>query len=291
MNSTTTLSPPPTAPCAIGLETLEARLRQDLQWLCLPARRWVPAREHDGAEVLDTAIIGGGMAGLALAASLGHLGVQTRIFDRAPIGFEGPWATTARMETLRSPKELTGPALGFGALTFRAWFEAQFGLPAWDALDKIPRLQWMDYLRWYRRVLALDVRNQQRVLAVHPRADGVVQLDLADDTQGGRAYQVLARHVVLATGRDGLGGPWVPDCAAASCRALTRAKAQAAPAWRTASRRCPTTGNGAFATTSMCNRCRRPRAARCAYRATPTRTFTSAPPCCRPARAATAHCA
>ena len=215
MNSTTTLSPPPTAPCAIGLETLEARLRQDLQWLCLPARRWVPAREHDGAEVLDTAIIGGGMAGLALAASLGHLGVQTRIFDRAPIGFEGPWATTARMETLRSPKELTGPALGFGALTFRAWFEAQFGLPAWDALDKIPRLQWMDYLRWYRRVLALDVRNQQRVLAVHPRADGVVQLDLADDTQGGRAYQVLARHVVLATGRDGLGGPWVPDWAAA----------------------------------------------------------------------------
>lgn len=206
---TTTIS------AGLGLAALEARLHQDLQWLCLPARRWVPPRQADGAEVLDTAIVGGGMAGLALAASLSHLGVQTRIFDRAPEGFEGPWATTARMETLRSPKELTGPALGFGALTFRAWFEAQFGLAAWEALDKISRLQWMNYLRWYRRVLALDLRNQQRVLAVVPRADGQVQLDLADDTQDGRPYQVLARHVVLATGRDGLGGPWVPDWAQA----------------------------------------------------------------------------
>jgi cation diffusion facilitator CzcD-associated flavoprotein CzcO len=31
------------------------------------------------------------------------------------------------------------------------------------ALDKIPRLQWMDYLRWYRDVLALPVRNGHRV--------------------------------------------------------------------------------------------------------------------------------
>lgn len=119
------------------------------------------------------------------------------------------------METLRSPKELTGPALGLPALTFRAWFESQFGLPAWAALDKIPRLQWMDYLRWYRRVLGLDVRNRQRVLAVHPRADGLVRIDLADDANGGALHHVLARHAVLATGRDGLGGPWVPDWARA----------------------------------------------------------------------------
>ena len=199
-----------------GLPALEARLRQDLQWLGLPARRWVP--ESARGDVLDTAIVGGGMAGLALAASLNHLGVQAVIFDRAPEGFEGPWATTARMETLRSPKELTGPALGLPALTFRAWFEAQFGLVAWDALDKIPRLQWADYLRWYRRVMGLDLRNRQQVRAVHPRIDGVVQLDVVDEAEGGRSYRVLARHVVLATGRDGLGGPWVPDWA----RALPR---------------------------------------------------------------------
>ena len=193
------------------LSALEARLRQDLQWLSLPARRWVPASAR--GDVLDTAIVGGGMAGLALAASLTHVGVQARIFDRAPAGFEGPWVTTARMETLRSPKELTGPSLGLPALTFRAWFEAQFGLAAWEALDKIPRLQWAEYLRWYRQVLGLDLRNRQQVRAVCPRADGLVQLDMVDDADGGSAYQVLARHVVLATGRDGLGGPWVPDWA------------------------------------------------------------------------------
>ncbi|ANY16585.1 NAD(P)-binding domain-containing protein [Bordetella pseudohinzii] len=197
----------PLAHPPLGLTELEARLRQDLAWLDLPARPWVPPREAGGQPLQDVAIIGAGMAGLAACAALKQLGVRAFCLDRSPEGFEGPWATTARMETLRSPKQLTGPALGLPALTFRAWFEAQFGLTAWEALDKIPRLQWMDYLRWYRRVLALDVRNDHHVTAVLPRADGVVEL--AVRTPAG-AQTVLARHVVLATGRDGLGGPSVP---------------------------------------------------------------------------------
>ncbi|VVE48219.1 FAD-dependent urate hydroxylase [Pandoraea pneumonica] len=192
---------------AIGLPALETRLRQDLAWLELPAKRWVPARTQDGQPVLDVAIIGGGMAGLAAATSLTHLGVGAVIFDQSPRGFEGPWATTARMETLRSPKQLTGPALGLPALTFRAWFEAQFGLDAWEALDKIPRLQWMDYLRWYRDVLAIDVRNDHRITAITPRADGLVALSVTSPAGDTTVY---ARHVVLATGRDGLGGATVP---------------------------------------------------------------------------------
>lgn len=193
-----------------GLAALEARLRQDLAWLDLPANPWVKPRLDQDAPVLEVAIIGGGMAGLALAAELRHLGVAAVIFDQAPAGFEGPWATTARMETLRSPKQLTGPALGLPALTFRAWFEAQFGDEGWAALDKIPRLQWADYLRWYRKVLALDVRNEHRVARVAPRAGGIVELDVE---AAGKTQRLLARHVVLATGRDGLGGPWVPDLA------------------------------------------------------------------------------
>jgi cation diffusion facilitator CzcD-associated flavoprotein CzcO len=231
----------------IGLAALEARLRQDLQWLGLPPARWVPPRTEAGQDVLDVAIVGGGMAGMALSASLNHLGVRNRIFDRSPAGFEGPWATTARMETLRSPKELTGPALGLPALTFRAWFESQFGLDAWQALDKIPRLQWADYLRWYRAVLKLDVRNRQRVLAVRPLATGLVQLDLADDNEDGARYQVHARHAVLATGRDGLGGPWVPDWA----HALPRDRwAHSADDWDAASlagKRVTVIGGGASA--------------------------------------------
>ncbi|ULX54021.1 FAD-dependent oxidoreductase [Cupriavidus taiwanensis] len=206
-----TASPPP------GLAALEARLRQDLSWLELPAKAWTMPRSVDGQEVLDVAVIGGGMAGLAANATLTHLGVRVRAFDRAPAGYEGPWATTARMETLRSPKQLTGPALGLPALTFRAWFEAQFGEPAWQALDKIPRLQWMDYLRWFRQVLALDIRNEHQVERIVPRADGLVALSM--QTPAG-PLTVLARRVVLATGRDGLGGAYVPPVAAALPRHL-----------------------------------------------------------------------
>ena len=62
-----------------GLAALEARLRQDLDWLDLPASQWVKPRFNEGAPVLDVAIIGGGMAGLALAAELRHLGVDAVI--------------------------------------------------------------------------------------------------------------------------------------------------------------------------------------------------------------------
>lgn len=206
---------PADAGAAAGLVALEARLRQDLGWLELPAKDWVIPRLHDGSAMLDVAIVGGGMAGLAAAAALKFLGIRAVIFDRTPAGLEGPWATTARMETLRSPKQLTGPALGMPALTFRAWYEAQFGLPAWNALDKIPRLQWMDYLRWYRKVLALDVRNDHEVEAIVPHADGRVELRVR---HAGEVSTLHARRVVLATGRDGLGSAWVPDFAHALAR-------------------------------------------------------------------------
>lgn len=199
---------PPASPPPEGLAALERRLAHDLECLGWRARAWMPACSHEGEPVLDVAIVGGGQAGLAAAAALAQQGIRAVVFDRAPAGFEGPWATTARMETLRSPKELTGPALGLPALTFRAWFEAQFGSAAWAALDKIPRLQWMDYLRWYRRVMAVEVRNDTAVTRIAPLgAAGPVRLDLR--TPAGEA-QVLARRVVLATGRDGLGGPAVP---------------------------------------------------------------------------------
>ena len=191
-----------------GLAALEARLAHDLACLQLPASRWTVPRRHDGAAVVDVAIVGAGMAGLALAAALVHRGVEVVLYDEAPAGMEGPWATTARMETLRSPKQLAGPALGIASLTFRAWFEAQFGLQAWTAMDKIPRLQWMQYLVWYRRVMGVEVRNDTALTGLHPLPGAkAVRLDLRAP-QG--ESSVLARRVVLATGRDGLGGPIVP---------------------------------------------------------------------------------
>lgn len=198
-------------PTTSGLMALEARLRQDMAWLDLPAKEWLFPHSFENTPMIDVAIIGAGMAGMAVAAALRFLGIRAVMFDRAPAGFEGPWATTARMETLRSPKQLTGPALGLPCLTFRAWFEAQFGQQAWEELDKIPRLQWMEYLRWYRTVLELDVRNNHEVKNVVALNPGHIQLNI--ETPSGSQI-IHARRVVIASGRDGLGGPYVPDIAA-----------------------------------------------------------------------------
>ncbi len=197
----------PAAPAPAGLAALEERLRDDLVALGWPAKAWIPPSTRDGQPVHDVLVIGAGQAGLALSAALSQLGIAAVLLDKAPLDFEGPWATTARMETLRSPKELTGPALGLPSLTFRAWFIAQWGREAWAALDKIPRLQWIDYLRWYRRVMRCDVRNGHQVTAIRPQADGTVEVDVTAD---GASRTWLARRVVLATGRDGLGGPQIP---------------------------------------------------------------------------------
>ncbi len=198
---------PSTTAATSGLATLEERLRDDLLTLGWPAKAWIPPSTRRDLPVHDVVIIGAGQAGLALHVALGQVGIKPVLLDKSPLDFEGPWATTARMETLRSPKELTGPAMGVAALSFRAWFIAQFGLDAWTALDKIPRLQWMDYLRWYRRVTNADVRNGHEVVAVRPQADDVVEVDV-------KANGVIAtwqtRRLVLATGRDGLGGATVP---------------------------------------------------------------------------------
>ncbi|MBY5414650.1 NAD(P)-binding domain-containing protein [Rhizobium leguminosarum] len=194
-----------------NLEALEARLRQDLAWLELPAKSWVPPRIVDGQAVVDVVIIGAGMAGLVASAMLKRLGVANHIvLDKAPAGSEGPWVTFARMRTLRSPKQLTGPAMGLPALTFRAYYEALHGRDAWVALDRAPRETWMDYLVWYRRVLDLPVRNGVAVDAIRPRADALLDVVCRHD---GRSETMIARHVVLATGRDGLGGPFVPSIA------------------------------------------------------------------------------
>jgi cation diffusion facilitator CzcD-associated flavoprotein CzcO len=191
------------------LTVLEQRLRQDLEWLELPAKPWVPERTApDGRPVADVAIVGAGMAGLAAAAALRLDGVdRLRVLDRAAEGQEGPWVTYARMETLRSPKGLAGPALGLPALTFRAFFEAQHGAAAWEALGKIPRGMWMDYLNWYRRVMAVPVENGADVALIRPREDGLIVLEMCTGPE------VLCRRLVLASGRDGLGGHFVPEMA------------------------------------------------------------------------------
>ena len=129
-----------------------------------------------------------------------------RIFDRSPAGCEGPWLTYARMETLRSPKQLTGPAYGMASLTFRAWFVAQFGNDAWTNSTRYRgRCGWSTCV-WYRKVLDLPVENGVEVKSIVPEG----RTDAADAGRRARERSVLARKVVMATGRDGMGHPSIP---------------------------------------------------------------------------------
>ncbi len=186
-----------------GLPALETRIAEDLQHLCYPGKDWVLQR----AGVTDIVIIGGGMCGMVAWLALKTGGMHNvRVLDREAKGREGPWLSYARMETLRSPKELTGPAFGHGALTFQAWFRAQFGRQDWDALDKIPRPMWMDYLRWYRETLSIPIENGISVDHVEPEGD-LLRLTVS----GAGSDTILTRKLIFATGRDGTGGPNIPD--------------------------------------------------------------------------------
>ena len=187
----------------MSLAQLESDLARDLQRLAHGGERWTRPRTHPDGHVHDVVIVGGGQSGLGAAFALMRERVDDLlVIDENPAGEEGPWVTYARMVTLRTPKHLTSIDLGIPALTFRAWWEAQHGVEGWEALDKIPRGQWMEYLRWYRRVLGIPVRNDTTLLRIEPLPDaGLHCLHLA----GGGV--LLARKVVLATGIHG-GGQW-----------------------------------------------------------------------------------
>jgi len=186
-----------------GLPTLEAGIKQDLEFLCYPGKDWVPPKEG----VTDIVIIGGGMCGMVAWHALKTGGMHNiRVLDRAAKGQEGPWLSYARMETLRSPKALTGPAFGHGLLTFQAWYRAQFGAENWEQLDKIPRTMWMEYLQWYRKALNIPIENDISVDHVEPEGD-LLRLTIS----GAEAGTILTRKLIFATGRDGTGGPNIPD--------------------------------------------------------------------------------
>ncbi|CAH1204433.1 FAD-dependent urate hydroxylase [Paenibacillus auburnensis] len=194
----------------MSLETLNERVKTDLSYLAYGGADWVRPMEHPEGHVYDVVIVGGGQSGLGAAFGLLRERISNIvIIDENREGLEGPWETYARMVTLRTPKHLTSIDLGIPSLTFRAWWEAQAGPQGWEAIDKIPRGDWMNYLRWYRRVLGLPVINEVTLKLIEPGEDGIYRLHIGG--AGAPSSQLLARKVVLATGIQG-GGEWhVPE--------------------------------------------------------------------------------
>lgn len=194
----------------MSLARLEAAVRRELDLLRYPERSWLtPRTTHAGAPILDVLIVGGGQGGLATAFGLKRERVDNvLVVDENPLDRAGPWLRFARMNTLRTPKYLTGPDLGLPSLTPRAYYEALHGEGSWEPLRFLPRELWAAYLAWYRTVLALPVRADTRVGAlsysVKERAFEV------PCTTGGETDTLYARRVVLATGIEGSGVWHVP---------------------------------------------------------------------------------
>jgi cation diffusion facilitator CzcD-associated flavoprotein CzcO len=65
----------------------------------------------------------------------------------------------------------------------------------------------MDYLNWYRRVTAVPVENEAELRDLQGDDTGVTALIR---TKAGE-QTIRARYLVLANGRDGLGGPYIPE--------------------------------------------------------------------------------
>ena len=198
----------------MSLQALEHRVRQDLERIDHPSMPWLePRPAPDGTSALDVLIVGGGQSGTAIAFGLKRAKVENiLVLDQAPRGQEGPWRTYARMRTLRSPKNYTGPDLDIPSLTYRSWHEARFGVESWAQLGLIPREHWADYLLWIRDVTKIPVRNQARVTHIAPATPGLLAVTIEEP---GRTQILHCRKLVLATGQDGAGRWWMPDDIAA----------------------------------------------------------------------------
>jgi cation diffusion facilitator CzcD-associated flavoprotein CzcO len=177
-----------------------------LRYLGPDPDNWVPARPGLDHNVL---VVGGGHTGSTFAFALRRAGIGgISIIDAAANEAQsGIWLTRARMQKLRTPKNLQGPELGQFGLSFQAWYEARHGREAYEAIDRIPRIDWADYLVWYRKILQIPIRYGTRLLRIEP-ADDRFRVHLSVN---GNVRIETARKIILGTGVASAGGPFIPD--------------------------------------------------------------------------------
>ena len=184
----------------------DADARTTLRLIGADPANWVPDRPGIDHNVT---IIGGGQSGCALAFALRRSGIgKVTVLEAAPDEQRaGIWLNAARMNLLRTPKALPGPELGIPAFSFRAWYEARHGQPAYTAIDRIKRTDWAEYLSWYKQFLGIAPRYRTRLTRIEPADDHFrLHLDMA-----GAATTETTRKIILATGFFGGGGKSIPD--------------------------------------------------------------------------------
>ena len=236
------MTQPVNAFAAQRLAELTARARAELEMLSFATKPWVIPRHHNGRKMIDVTIIGAGQSGLVLGHALKRRGVTNLLLlDRNPRGYEGVWDTYARNYEIRSPKEITGADLGLPSMSIQSFFTARHGPEAWAAIKRVPRTDWMDFLRWYRSIADLPIENEVEVVDIAFDAEGVTL-----GTKDGGA--IRSRLVVLATGMDG-GGAWtVPEIVAGNVpRERYSGMGEVVPREKLAGRRLGILGAGAAA--------------------------------------------
>jgi len=208
------------------LERLVARIREDIRTTS-HHQDWIPRKEKTKQPgIIDVLIIGGGQAGLGVAFAL-----QRERIDRVAVleasddpRRVGPWHRYARMHTLRSPKRMKGIELDVPSLHIQRWFEACYGKEAWAKTDLVPRLDWNDYLVFYRWVTEIEVHHKSLVTALHrpETEDGPFIVDVQENGEGQESpvHVLYARRVVFSLGLIGGGAAYTPDIV----RALPRSK-------------------------------------------------------------------
>ncbi|MEH2275518.1 MAG: SidA/IucD/PvdA family monooxygenase [Nostoc sp.] len=176
---------------------------------------WIPDRPGVDHNVT---VVGGSGSGSTFAFALRRAGIGgVTVIDAADDeAHAGVWLNRARMNKLRTPKNLPGHELGIPALSFQAWYEARHGTEAYAAIDRIPRLLWAEYLSWYRQFLGIPVRYRTRLVRIEP-VSGLFRLHLEVN---GVAQVETTRKIIFANGVAGTGGPYVPSVLAGLPRTL-----------------------------------------------------------------------
>lgn len=189
---------------------LNKRVKKDLDYINYPPRDWLtPRTTKKGQHIYDVIIIGAGQTGLTVSLALRREQINNvLIVDDSKKNYQGSWLNFGKMKYLRTPKHTIGPDNDIPSLTVRSWFEAKFSEKAWNDLDYIPRIEWQNYLNWFRDVLNISVQYEHKAGAIEWDNDN--QCYKIPILHRGMKKVHYARKIVLALGLQGSGEWMIP---------------------------------------------------------------------------------